>query len=208
MANGGKKRSEFVQWMGPILDALRSLGGSAKPSEVCSWIAQEVKLPNKELEETLQSGQTRFYNQVHWARQYLVWEGLLDGSRRGVWGLTTEGWKAHVTEEGARKICLKWIQIHATARKNAKNDVAENGEQDEELVDVPPEEVYEEELLAVLLALSPAAFERVCKRLLRESGFENVEVTGKSHDGGIDGIGIVKINPFVSFTSCIPMQAV
>ena len=38
-----------------------------------------------------------------------------------------------------------------------------------------------------------------CQRLLRESGFVQVEVTGKSGDGGIDGKGIVKISGFLSF---------
>ena len=34
-----KKQAEFIQWLGPILDALRYLGGSGKPREVSSWIA-------------------------------------------------------------------------------------------------------------------------------------------------------------------------
>ena len=38
------------------------------------------------------------------------------------------------------------------------------------------------------------------QRLLRESGFERVIVTGKAGDGGIDGHGILQVNPFVSFT--------
>src|SRR5690606_22407613 len=41
-------------------------------------------------------------------------------------------------------------------------------------------------------------FENICKRLLREHGFENVEVTGGSHDGGIDGYGTLELNPFVT----------
>ena len=79
--------------MGPILDALRELGGSGKPREVCDLIADRQSISDKKLEETLKSGQTRYYNQVHWARQYLVWEGLLDGSTRGVWSLTPVGYK-------------------------------------------------------------------------------------------------------------------
>jgi restriction system protein len=35
--------------------------------------------------------------------------------------------------------------------------------------------------------------------VLRESGFEQVNVTGRSGDGGIDGIGVLQVNPFVSF---------
>jgi restriction system protein len=50
-----------------------------------------------------------------------------------------------------------------------------------------------------LLNLPPDGFERLCQRLLRESGFEKVQVTGKSGDGGLDGIGLLQVNPFVSF---------
>jgi restriction system protein len=35
--------------------------------------------------------------------------------------------------------------------------------------------------------------------MLREAGFEQVSVTGKSGDGGIDGIGVLELNAFVSF---------
>ena len=61
----------------------------------------------------------------------------------------------------------------------------------------PAEQVEEIQLLGVLRSLSPSGFERVCQRLLRESGFESVTVTGRSHDGGIDGVGILQLNPFV-----------
>src|SRR5205823_8842550 len=36
-------------------------------------------------------------------------------------------------------------------------------------------------------------------RVLRETGFTQVEVTGRSGDGGIDGKGIAKINGILSF---------
>ena len=47
--------------------------------------------------------------------------------------------------------------------------------------------------------MSPKNFERFCLYLLRVNNFENLILTGKSHDEGIDGIGVLKINPFVSF---------
>ncbi len=47
--------------------------------------------------------------------------------------------------------------------------------------------------------MPPEGFERICQRLLRESGFQQVKVTGKTGDGGIDGHGILEINPLVSF---------
>jgi restriction system protein len=45
----------------------------------------------------------------------------------------------------------------------------------------------------------PAAFERLVQRLLRESGFIQVEVTGRSGDGGIDGKGIMRLGGLLSF---------
>jgi len=47
--------------------------------------------------------------------------------------------------------------------------------------------------------LTPAGFEKLCQRLLRESGFSQVKVTGKSGDGGIDGYGVLELNPLMSF---------
>jgi len=58
---------------------------------------------------------------------------------------------------------------------------------------------YRGELLGILRALPPAGFERVCQRLLRESGFHRVVVTGRANDGGIDGHGILEINLLVTF---------
>jgi restriction system protein len=53
---------------------------------------------------------------------------------------------------------------------------------------------WKEQLLEALLALEPNAFERLCQRVLRESGFVKVEVTGRSGDGGIDGTGVLRLN--------------
>jgi restriction system protein len=47
-------------------------------------------------------------------------------------------------------------------------------------------------------------FERLAQRILRESGFVKVEVKGKSGDGGIDGIGVLRVNllSFQVFFQC------
>ncbi|MDO9054595.1 MAG: winged helix-turn-helix domain-containing protein [Gallionella sp.] len=72
-----KQSAEFVKWFGPLLDALRDLGDSGKPREVSTRIATNLNLSDEILDQTLKSGSNRFHNQVAWARQYLVWEGLL-----------------------------------------------------------------------------------------------------------------------------------
>ena len=192
-----KKGADFIRWFGPLLDALRDLGDSGKPREVSSKIAENLNLPDDVLDEILKSGQNRFHNQVAWARQYLVWEGLLDSSKYGTWKLTEKGKKTTITQEEARKIFLKWVDIHQKTRKEkaGKEVITEQEEKEQE--------EYEKEssldLLEVLQSLSPSGFERISRELLREHGFENVYVTGGSHDGGIDGYGTLEINPFVSF---------
>lgn len=192
-----KKQAEFVKWFGPLLDALRELGYSGKPKEVSEKIAENLKLDEEFLDQTLKSGSNRFHNQVAWARQYLIWEGLLDKSIRGTWKLTEKGKNTKLDYDESHKLFLKWVEINQKARKaKSKSEIIETQEEDS------PDTIElnaDTSLIQVLKELSPSGFENVCKELLREHGFENVQVTGKSHDGGIDGFGILEINPFVSF---------
>ena len=192
-----KSKAEFKKWFGPLLDALRDLGDSGRPREVSGRIAKNLNLTDEILDETLKSGAGKFHNQVAWARQYLVWEGMLDSSKYGTWTLTEKGRKAHISEVEADEIVKKWVGFHAENRKQKRDDDSKHV-----LEETAPEEIGSEEklnLLSTLRSLSPLGFEKVCRELLRESGFENVEITGGSADGGIDGFGTLEINPFVSF---------
>ncbi|MCB1660339.1 MAG: restriction endonuclease [Pseudomonadales bacterium] len=197
-----KTKTEFVQWFGPLLDALRDLGDSGRPREVSDKIAQNLKLPDSVLDETIKSGGSKFHNQVAWARQYLVWEGYLDASKHGTWKLTSSGRSAHLTEADAQEIFKKWVTINQNNRKHKEPIEKIQNHISTILDETPPEETNTNQnlkLIDVLRALSPLGFEKVCRELLRESGFENVEITGGSADGGIDGFGTLEINPFVSF---------
>lgn len=190
--------AQFVQWFGPLLDALRALGGSGTPDEVVDQIARTLKIPDKQLNETLPSGELRFRNQVAWARFYLVREGLLDSSRRGVWSLTEKGRLSSLSIEDARAIFLKWVKLFAEERKKRKVATEPSEEQVADAVGAPSSD-YREKTLALLRSLPPDGFERLSQRLLRESGFTQVTVTGRSGDGGIDGYGILQLNALVSF---------
>lgn len=192
-----KGQSEFVRWMGPLLDCLRSVGGSARPREVILWIQDHLKVPQESTDTTLKSGQSRFYNQVHWARQYLVWEGYIDDGKRGVWALTPLGWKTRIDNDAARQIFLHRVQMNQSARKQAPPDQPMDVPADFQEA-LPLDEIQEQNLLGVLKSLDPIGFERLCTRLLREHGFENVQVTQQSRDGGIDGYGVLRLSPFVS----------
>jgi restriction system protein len=189
------KQAEFVRWMGPVLDALRAMGGKASPRECSEWITDQFKLPPEVLEAKMKSGGDRFHNQVQWARQYLAWEGLLDSTQRGVWTLTAKGAKTHLNDETSRAIFLKWVSIFAEAREKTGPALPKSAELTEEAES--PEEVEEQNLIDVLLSLPWDGFERLCKRLLHEYGLEKLVVLGKPHDGGMDGRGILRLNPFV-----------
>jgi len=112
--------AQFVRYFGPLLDALRKLGGSGAPSEVVAQIAEDLGLSEEEQSELLDSGAPRFPNQVAWARFYLTREGFLDASKRGVWSLTEKGRATHLSGKEARDIFLKWVKIFAEERKKKK----------------------------------------------------------------------------------------
>jgi restriction system protein len=196
------KQSEFVRWFAPLVQALKDLGGSAAPREALERIAEIEQVPESLRNEVLSSGQERFYNQVHWARQYLVWAGLIDSGRRGVWTLTTAGRQATLTAEMAREIFLEQVRLRAKLRKPSTDSAREASALDDAL---PPDTPQADEdaslvgFLRVVKNLSPSGFERLSMRLLREAGFERVSVTGRSNDGGIDGVGVLQINDLVSF---------
>ena len=197
-----KKKSvegaQFVRYFGPLLDALRGLGGSGTPDEVVERVAKDLKLPDEIQNELLPSGEPRFRNQVAWARFYLVREGLLDSSKRGVWSLTERGRSATLSPQQAREVFLKWVRIFQEQRR-ARSEKPEPAEEVvAEGTGATPND-YRSAALELLLQLPPNGFERLSQRLLREAGFTQVVVTGSTGDGGIDGYGTLQVNPLVSF---------
>ena len=189
--------AKFVRYFGPLLDALRGLGGSAKTDEAVDRVAEDLRLSDDVLNETLPSGGSRFRNQVAWARFYLVREGLLDSSKHGVWSLTNKGFEASLSPEQSRQIFLKWVKIFQEQRK-LKDKSEPAAEKDAEGTGGVSKD-YRDEVLTILLGLPPSGFERLAQRILREAGFTQVVVTGQSGDGGIDGFGTLQVNPLVSF---------
>ena len=95
------KGPQFVRYFGPVLDALRALGGSGSPNEVADKIAESLKVSQREQEELTASGQERFLNRVQWARFYLSKDGYISSSERGVWALTDKGRSKVLTQEEA-----------------------------------------------------------------------------------------------------------
>lgn len=180
----------FDKLINPTLQALHKLGGSASNQELEGEIASDLALSEEVADLPHGRGsQTELGYRAAWARNYLKNFGLVENSERGVWALTPNGSKIHSVD--ARQV-LRDVQ---RAQREARRFAEENERTEEE----GDEASWQERLLEVLLEMDPSAFERLCQRLLRESGFIEVEVTRRSGDGGIDGYGTIRIGGLISF---------
>ena len=121
--------------------------------------------------------------------------GILENSSRGVWSLTTVG--RNTTTVDPAKVKKFVLALDRQAEKKMPDEAAQPHVLS--LEDDLEELSWEDNILEVVKSISPDAFERLCQRLLRESGFIQVEVTGKSGDGGIDGKGVVRLGGLLSF---------
>jgi restriction system protein len=194
MGKDSVKGPQFVHYFQPVINALIALGGSGRPEEVEEIIAEQLHLSEEEISELIPSGQSRFSNQVNWSRFYLVRAGMIDSSIRGVWNLTEKGRATSMTNEQAVELFSQVHKQFTAERRKPKSDKI--AEEDTSILEITD---HREALMKLLSAITPEGFERLCQRLLRESGFEKVQVTGRTGDGGLDGIGVLQINSFVSF---------
>jgi len=193
---------QHFRFINPIIQVLRSLGGSGRSSEVTDLVIEKLNISEDELKDLLQSGQSRIKNQIHWARMVLVKIGFIDFSQRGVWSLTEKGFNTDLSKDDLLTLYhnrRQWMGIGDRKQKKEVESTAQEITDDIENDNLQESIDYKVNLLNILKSLSPSGFERICQRLLRESGFAQVKVTGKSSDGGIDGHGILQVNPFVSF---------
>lgn len=181
---------QYDDLMNPVIQALRNLGGSGTIEEINNKVAELAKIPSDQLEvlhNPEKGGMTEIEYRLMWTRTYLKIYGVIENSIRGVWSLTEKGSQIEKVEEK---------DVVRAVREQMKKNKKETSEEDDE----PNAKVeWQEELLDVILKMSPAAFERLIQRLLRESGFVQVEVTGQSGDGGIDGHGIMRLGGLLSF---------
>ena len=183
----------------PVLAALRALGGSGSVEEIyaktieLAGISEEVA---SQLHYPDKGNMTEVGYRLAWTRTYLRKYGLLENSSRGVWSLTAKG-NSTDTVDAAEIVKAVRLMDRPEQPKRTKKAEALEVDISKEL---PEEERWREQLNQVLTQqLSPQGFERLVQRVLRESGFVAVEVTGRTGDGGIDGKGIARINGFMSF---------
>lgn len=198
-----RKGPEFIRFFKPILEILKELGGSGGAGEVIDLVIDRMNISDDELAVVNKNGGSRIKNQVNWARMYLVNHGTIDNSKRGIWTLSSSGNDLIInTHEDALKI-FKSIQSTFKTKDETKPEIPQIDDE-VEIQDYQDQAIssklsHRDQLISILRNLTPSGFERICQRLLRESGFKRVTVTGKTGDGGIDGEGILEINPLITF---------
>lgn len=180
----------------PTIEALHRLNGSGSVDEIEEQVSIILKLADKQINEIHRGNTSKLSYRLAWARNYLKRYGLLENSSRGIWALTERGRKT----TSVNKIEVKRFVV-AEDKQQQKSSVKDVTSFIEESIDDEELKKYswQEELILELQSITPSAFERLCQRLLRELGFQNIEVTGKSNDGGIDGKGILRIGGVLSF---------
>lgn len=199
MAADKSKVPAFDEMMNELLQAMKELGGSGTIREIDKKTIEILKLPPAILDIMHpKTSKTEIEYRLAWTRTYLKFYGLLENSTRGIWSLSPQG--RAIKEINPAEIVR---EVRENQKDRSRSDNSVNLE-DEELkndgVEAPEEiQSWREKLKMVLYKLEPDAFERLTQRILRESGFTQIEVLGKTGDGGIDGIGIVKLNGIVSF---------
>lgn len=196
-----KQMPTFDLLMNPLLDALFALGGSGSIDEINEKVLELEKIGEKissVLHNPEKSNQTtEIAYRLAWARTYLKKNGFLENSNRGVWALTK---LAKEQKQVSSQAIVKKIREEYKAKSNHKHKKSKNEQIELDNSDTPEAQGWREELYQVLTnEIPPDAFERLTQRLLRESGFIQVEVTGRTGDGGIDGKGIARIHGFMSF---------
>ena len=186
----------------PVVNALQVLGGSADNDQLVEKVSDLLGLADELTAIPHKAGpQTEISYRIAWVKTWLKWGDVVDNPQRAVWVLTEKGRSA--TEQQIEALRL---ELRSNSGNRRRNNASEAAIQEQDL-DLPkPEEILEfadddwqTELLGVIKEMDPSAFERLVRVLLLRLGFSQVEVVGRSGDGGIDLLGVVKVNNVLSF---------
>lgn len=192
---------KYDDFMLPTLRALDALGGSASIEEIQDRLVSDLGLTPEQMEAAYpKSGALIAPDRMSWARSHLKIAGLLKSAGKGIWVLTDQGREATDMTPTQLKAHVKKLSAphHAAVVARRKQTDASGASAGDAEGEAEQDGMWADQLLAKVQSIEPAAFERLAQRILRESGFTRVEVTGKSGDGGIDGHGVLRVN-LISF---------
>jgi restriction system protein len=181
---------DYKDMMNPALQALRELGGSAAIDELFNKVVEIMGLDDDQLSilhNPDRGSRSEVEYRLAWTRTYLKKYGLIENSTRGVWALTQQGMQTEMVDPD---VAVNYYRKQLDQERAVQIPIEE--ESDAEIS-------WRADVLNTILEMDASAFERLIQRVLRESGFIQVEVTGRSGDGGIDGKGIMRLGGLMSF---------
>lgn len=175
------------------MQALKDLGGSGTNQEIYEKVTANLEISDDVLDVLHNDGpMTKVEYRLRWTQTYLKKDKTITNHTKGVWTLLPRGREMSPAEISNVQNRVKEL---LKKQKKQKSKNTPDLESSEELAE---DILWNMELLELLKEMDPSAFERLSQRILRESGFVKVQVTGKSGDGGIDGVGVLRMN-LVSF---------
>ncbi len=195
MTNGSMPTKD--QLYRPVLNALKSGGGSATNDELLDHIIDELDLPDRVVDQRTPAGQSRLWKRIIWARNELKHSGYVEQTGTGIWAVTALG-------EGTVSVDSRTIRREAVRKVGSRTEsnssitIPDTPDDDSEDMTSNRDDSWRGELAQILKSMSPSAFERLCGVILRASGFVEVNITGRSGDGGIDGKGILQLQGLIS----------
>ena len=188
------------------LEMLCLSGGSASNREIETMVANKLQLTAKQL--AIPRGDkyqniSRFYHRLAWSRSHLKMARYINNTKQGTWTLTEKGQRQsavissrQLQEDvrnhikallGATPVIRKQIGLEELDVSNIDDFMRLN------------QEACQQQLINKLNSISPRGFEKLCCLVLRESGLQDVQVSGQSGDGGVDGRGVILVNGLVGF---------
>lgn len=191
-----KDKYPFEKLIETTFLALKEKGNSASNTEIVDKVIEMLNIDNKILELShLNTQKSELEYQLAWARTYLKSFGVITNSNRGIWSIRPEFTKFKNID--SQQIIEEFNKNKKTKKIKENDKILEQKlEYIEENIEFPS---WKEKLSSILTNMNPFAFERLTQQLLRECGFADVEVTKKTGDGGIDGIGKFKLNGIFTF---------
>ena len=191
----GEKVPSLVTLINPTLQAIHRLGSSAKVNEIVGQVIDDMEFSEDVATRRYKDESTpALERHLASARTILKFNGYINNSQRGVWTLTNKGLSVEEIDPSTAQ--SNYLRSLKKSAPEGERDHADGTDGD---IPVDDSEAWRSSLLHELKTMSPDAFERLCQRLLRESGFIEVEVTGRPGDGGIDGNGIIRLERLISF---------
>lgn len=186
----------YHQLLWPTLRAVRELGHSARLDEIDERVLENEDFSEAQLAVLHKDGpRSELEYRLAWARTYLKGMGALASGTRGVWETTAVG---RELSESEMKPLLNKYKAELRIRRAMRKETEAAETDDSADADAEEGDGWKEELLGHMLQMSPSGFEQLAQRLLRAAGFINARVTGRSGDGGIDGLGVYRLS-LVSF---------